>query len=202
MAVAEEKRLDPRIRRTRRLLQQAFLELMQKKSFQSISVQEIAERATVNRATFYAHFEDKYDLLDAYLREEFRQWLADRLPQTEDFGPRSLRQLIVTVLEFLAQVDGHCAPNEKQVEPMFEVAVQDELYKFLLAWAKNSPPPRQAPETAAMVTSWAIFGAGLQWSRGGMRPSPQEMADQIIAVLAGGLAFTPEGSSARQVALP
>ncbi len=52
---------DPRVKRTRQLLLQAFMALLEEKQhIYSISVQDIAERATVNRATFYAHFEDKY----------------------------------------------------------------------------------------------------------------------------------------------
>ena len=50
--------VDPRVKRTRKLLQQAFLELFQEKGFAAISIQDITERATANRATFYAHFAD------------------------------------------------------------------------------------------------------------------------------------------------
>ena len=53
---------DPRVKRTRKLLQDALLELLAEKSFDAITVQDIAERSTINRATFYAHFVDKYDL--------------------------------------------------------------------------------------------------------------------------------------------
>src|ERR1700730_2122172 len=49
-----EKRMDPRVKRTRQLLQRAFLELFGEKGIESISIQEITDRATVNRATFYA----------------------------------------------------------------------------------------------------------------------------------------------------
>ena len=59
-----EKSVDPRVKRTRQLLQRAFLELFEEKGIESIGIQEITDRATVNRATFYAHFPDKYALLD------------------------------------------------------------------------------------------------------------------------------------------
>ena len=50
---------DPRVQRTRQLLLEAFMALVQeKRNIHSISIQVIARRATVNRATFYAHFED------------------------------------------------------------------------------------------------------------------------------------------------
>ena len=54
---------DPRVKRTRQLLLQALDELAAEKDIRSISVQDIAARATLNRATFYAHFRDKEALL-------------------------------------------------------------------------------------------------------------------------------------------
>ena len=53
---------------------------MTEKNFQSITVQDITERATVNRATFYAHFEDKYTLLDESVRDRFEEVLNSELP--------------------------------------------------------------------------------------------------------------------------
>ena len=55
---------DPRIVRTRKLLQGALGTLMRTKSFDGISVRDITEAATVNRSTFYDHYTDKYALLD------------------------------------------------------------------------------------------------------------------------------------------
>ncbi|MGD1097474.1 MAG: helix-turn-helix domain-containing protein, partial [Bryobacteraceae bacterium] len=56
--------LDPRIRRTRQLFHQALEKLLEKKEFDEISVQDIADAATVNRATFYDHYPDKFALLE------------------------------------------------------------------------------------------------------------------------------------------
>ena len=64
---------DPRVKRTRKLLEEAFVALLAEKTFHRISVQDIAERATVNRATFYAHFEDKFALMDQLIRDAFRE---------------------------------------------------------------------------------------------------------------------------------
>ena len=54
--------VDPRIRRTRQLLQQALAKLLETKEFEKISVQDITEAATLNRATFYDHYGDKFAL--------------------------------------------------------------------------------------------------------------------------------------------
>ena len=85
---------DPRVKRTRQLLQQAFISLMMERRFRDITVQEIADRATVNRATFYAHFEDKFDLLDSAIRERFKQELAARMPNVSVWSEDHLRLLI------------------------------------------------------------------------------------------------------------
>ena len=79
MLVQEEK-IDPRVKRTRQLLQKALMALMEEQSFHAITVQDIAARAEVNRATFYAHFEDKFALLNYSLREHFQGLLDAKLP--------------------------------------------------------------------------------------------------------------------------
>lgn len=98
------KGLDPRVKRTRTLLQQAFLDLMREKSFSTITVQDITERATVNRATFYAHFEDKYALLNALVHSRFQQMLSERLPGGFKWERHSLQVLIHIIFDFLGEV--------------------------------------------------------------------------------------------------
>lgn len=62
---------DLRVRRTRKLLQQAFIELTVEKGFASLTVSDITERAMVNRSTFYRHYVDKYDLLEQFMDEMY-----------------------------------------------------------------------------------------------------------------------------------
>lgn len=62
---------DLRVRRTRKALMQALIELTIEQGFAAITVQDIAERAMVNRATFYRHYLDKYDLLEQYMNEVY-----------------------------------------------------------------------------------------------------------------------------------
>ncbi len=64
-----QKTEDLRVRRTRKLLQKALIELTIEKGFSGVTVRDIAERAMVNRSTFYRHYLDKYELLSQYLEE-------------------------------------------------------------------------------------------------------------------------------------
>lgn len=57
------KKEDRRIQRTRSLLHEALLDLMIEKGYEAITIQDIIDRANVGRSTFYAHFEDKEQLL-------------------------------------------------------------------------------------------------------------------------------------------
>lgn len=63
------KKEDMRIRRTHKLLSNALMKLLKEKPFEKISVIDICEEAMVHRATFYTHFEDKYQLLTYSLKE-------------------------------------------------------------------------------------------------------------------------------------
>ena len=60
---------DLRVRRTRKLLQQALIEGSLKKGFAALTVRDITEYAMVNRSTFYRHYFDKYDLLEHHIQE-------------------------------------------------------------------------------------------------------------------------------------
>jgi len=182
---------DPRVKRTRKLLTDSFMQLLAEKSFHAISVQDIAERATLNRATFYAHFEDKYALIDYMISDHFRETLRARLPENAPFTLDNLHRLVVTVCEFLAQFHGHCAPANHDVDPRIEAKVQQELYAFLLRWLPpvpvTTPGASRKRETVASLMSWSIFGAGLEWSSGDRTVSADERARQIATVLIEGV---------------
>jgi len=61
------KKADPRIKRTRKMFEDALLELMGRKEYKKITVQEIAHESGLNRATFYLHYYDKDQLLEQFL---------------------------------------------------------------------------------------------------------------------------------------
>ena len=97
--VATGTRIDPRITRTRKLLVDAFMGLLAEKDFEDITVQDVAARATVNRATFYDHFMDKYALADELTREGFMQMLQQRKATHALSAEERLRYLFLTVCD-------------------------------------------------------------------------------------------------------
>ena len=178
---------DPRVKRTRQLLQQAFMSLMMEGRFRDITVQEIADRATVNRATFYAHFEDKFDLLDSAIRDRFKQDLAPHLGEDSTWSRDRLYALIAGIFDMMAKTNHACAPSDRDFLPYLERAVQEETHAILLGWMRQpgfpGTPTGVTTETLAMVWSWAIFGAATQWSRSERSAQPEELARQVTLTL-------------------
>ncbi len=84
---------DRRVLRTRQMIRTAFIEVVQEKGLAGTSVQDIADRANVSRGTFYAHYADKYALIELIVREEFQQAVRN-LPIQAELSRNSLRLLI------------------------------------------------------------------------------------------------------------
>ena len=186
-----EEKLDPRVKRTRQLLEQSFLEVVAQKGFQSVSVQDITERAGVNRATFYAHFTDKYDLLDYSVRQGFRQELEKRMLNVCTFSMDNLRALIITVCEFIATASSHCNPPSLQFEQVMETQVKLQIQELIQKWIEMLDLDVD-PKLAATATSWAIYGLAMQWShdKNKKRPSAEKFTDEILPLIAGNLHLT------------
>jgi AcrR family transcriptional regulator len=183
-----EEKLDPRVKRTRQLLEQSFMQVVAEKGFQSVSVQDITEKAGVNRATFYAHFPDKYALLDYSVRQGFRQELEKRMLNVCTFSMDNLRALIITVCEFIANASSHCNPPSQQFESVMETQVKTQIQELIQKWIDKQGSDMD-PKIASTATSWAIYGLAMQWShdKNKRRPSAEEFTDQVLQLIAGNL---------------
>jgi AcrR family transcriptional regulator len=158
-----EKAPDLRVRRTRMMIQKAFTELLEEKGFQAVTVQDIADRAMVNRATFYDHFTDKYALFEHTMREWFRETLISKLPDDFQYCTGNIQFLIATLCEFIVQIDEHCRHNNTQGLPPFDEQITSLISEQLVKWFAGREGVG-SPELVADVASWAMYGAARHWS--------------------------------------
>jgi AcrR family transcriptional regulator len=95
-AMSSEQPRDRRVRRTRRLLQQALLELLADEPLAKVTVSQIAARADVSRQAFYLHFRSKEELLLSHLDDVFGQIRAAVLPAPNGRRAVGLQELLAT----------------------------------------------------------------------------------------------------------
>lgn len=184
-----EPKSDPRIRRTRQMIQQAMNELMAEKSFVQITVQDITKKAGVNRATFYAHYVDKYDLVNAIIRDHFQTVLNAKLPAQPHLNRQNVALLMEATYSYLENFPGQCSSTHLHHDHRLMVQqVQTQLYNVLLEWIRKASetPGRLSPEVVAMSASWSIFGSILQalW-QGGKRDKSRcnTVLDEMMIVI-------------------
>src|ERR1700685_4316746 len=107
MAVAEtqSESVDPRVRRTRLMLQDSLDKLLKEKDFDKISVQDIADKATLHRATFYDHYNDKFALLECLVATRFWELLSRRGIKIVSCEG-ALRQVAMGVCDYISSMPG------------------------------------------------------------------------------------------------
>lgn len=182
--------VDPRVLRTRQLLQKALLELMGEKPFQHINVSDITQRATINRATFYLHYLDKFDLLSKTARETFTQAVMGLLEDWTQFEASDIKRLVHATCDYLHSFLRGCSPANKAYEPLIIAEMQSVLYDFIYCWLdrREGHPTHTLPlETAAMVTSASVLHMSLKWSQGHTTYSVQQVADEMYETLLHGI---------------
>jgi AcrR family transcriptional regulator len=184
MTEAHDQELDPRIRRTRLLLHKSLQNLLETRDFDKISVQDIADGATLNRATFYDHYPDKIALLQCTVAMQFQDLLAKRNINFDGTCLQGLKNMVLGVCDFIAATPGMNGAGTRKVDPNMESAVISVVRHMILSGLKDHPPPRAVPpEVFATTFSWAIYGAAKEWLSMPDRPPSEEMAGTIVSLL-------------------
>ena len=173
--------IDPRVLRTRKLITDGFHELLTEKQFRSISVRDITTRATINRATFYAHFDDKYTLFDYVIARSFHELLRSRLTHTCSLNTENLRLLLLTARDYLSDHLAHCTPGNQDVHPSVIRQVHAQIHELLLHWFE---PMEGGSDAASALISWAVIGAGIHYSE---KQELEMDEEQMVKVLTQGL---------------
>ena len=197
MSPIEAEKLDPRVKRTRQMIEDAFDALVLEKGFQGLSVQDLAERAGINRATFYAHFPDKFALLDHNIEIAFRKEVDSRMLNACQFKMENLRTLVVVVCEFVDSSHNHCVMSEQQYKSLVEAQVRSQIYGLISHWVETLPNLMDKPDVrarAAIAASWALYGLAEEWSRNKRMPPLDEFANQVLPILAANLGLAVENA--------
>ncbi|MGU3471245.1 TetR/AcrR family transcriptional regulator [Paenibacillus sp. D51F] len=184
---------------------------MKHKDFSDITVKDITAKATVNRATFYAHFTDKYQLMDHTLTDVLWENLKKQLQCHDGFNRETLLKIIVIMCSFHEEVSGHFKRNYGSLAPHIESRINEALEEFFLAMILRNPGPlgsapdapsapgpsdpagKEKDKLVATLLSRSIYGMSHAWNKEGRKSSREEFASLAILALeeVGGLFAVP-----------
>ena len=187
--MSHEEQTDLRIRRTHKFLQEAMIELITEKGFDAITVGDIAERAMINRATFYRHYQDKYDLVAKIFEEATNHLLENMKPFHKEPGQKAMEN----PPDIWIQIFEHFAENARLYRAMlgkngsswFAGKVSDYTVKIMLEresiWREEmavSQPisPAMPPELPAMQLAHVLIGTIVWWLESDQRATPKQMS--------------------------
>jgi len=179
-------KIDRRIVKTQEALKKAVIELMTEKNFDEITIQDIADRANVNRGTIYLHYQDKYDLLDklieSHLSElgEMDKW-ACQMDWTEGLVPyfQYFEDNYLFFSTMLASKEAKGAPSSFRTRLLhyFMEGFKGEI-------DKESEKHRNLSEDVMLqYAGTAYVGVIEWWIRNGKPYPPEVMAKQVGTLL-------------------
>jgi AcrR family transcriptional regulator len=185
MPISDCEVRDPRIRRTRHLLQGALRNLLQSKNIEEISVQDITDAATVNRATFYDHYTDKYALLEAMVAGGFHLMLHERNVCFDGTCPSAASAIILATCDYVTQIHSNPAECTRQnaFEPLIEAAITTAIRRVIMNGMPKDGTPILSPEIIATAASWAIYGAVKQWFYTPGHAPAEEIVPSILQLI-------------------
>ena len=181
---------DLRVRRTKKALFDAFLQMVSERPFDEITVNELCDVAGIRRATFYKHYSDKFDFLTAYtrvLRDNFdRQMVKSGNPVlTPDYYVSYAKRIIHFISENSAAIDNMCKSNlfPSVLAVILEQNYKDTCERLRISVASGMTLPASIDTVAAMC-SGGVAACVYSWLTEGRKTDPDIVAEQVGAVIA------------------
>jgi AcrR family transcriptional regulator len=179
MAVRKD---DRRVQRTSELLRAALLSLIAEKGFEGASVQNIIDRANVGRATFYAHFDNKEDLLVSGL-DGLREALKEHQAKAHSRRSASDERLLAYSHEMFAHIAEYRTVFRAMVGKQSGALIQQLLHKIIVDLVRNDVRAMvgrrdddSAPtEAVVQFVAGGLFGLAMLWAGGKLRLSVEEV---------------------------
>lgn len=128
-----------RMTHTKQSIINAFFALVSKKDFEKITIADITNGAQVNRATFYAHFEDKYDLVDYIVEDFVTVSFEDHISDSMIFNQENVSNLILAVHDFYQKPNVECRSSYAGLAlPQMKEKILEQLTIVLENSLKNT----------------------------------------------------------------
>ncbi|MEK3917823.1 TetR/AcrR family transcriptional regulator [Paenibacillus sp. FSL H7-0331] len=192
---------DPRVLRTRQLIRAAFRDLLRRKGFDAITIKDIAQKATINRATFYAHFEDKYALLDEVTEQAFHEMIPEQMANAQEFTDEICDQLILLTHQYIVDFYQICRMDSNSmatlVDEKIKKMLQQTIENIFLKGDTHHGADRHHIKITAVMTGSAIYGAAHYWLNVEEKDRTDVLVDIVRPYVMNGLGLYRNGDEYR-----
>lgn len=182
---------DPRVLRTRQLINEAFRILLQKKDFDAITIKDIAEKASINRATFYAHYEDKYALLEEITEQAFYNMTPEEVMHAEKFTDEICNKLILLTHDYIVTFYKICGWNSKSIATLVDEKIKKMLQQMIESiFLKDNTfciKDNLNTKIISAMTCSAIYSATYSWFMAGENDRMDLLVDIVRPYVMKGL---------------
>lgn len=171
-------------KRTRNLIIETFLTLLDKKEVQKITVKELVECCEINRNTFYYHFKDLDDLLDTALRlkaREVKEACIRHVPWQENL----LRSLDFALEHKNALFHLYQSQYQEMVERYLFTVIGEVMERYIFEQAETMQVEKDDLLLIADFYKYALVGILLEWMRKDMQDDPRKILNKVGDLFAG-----------------
>lgn len=178
---------DRRVKYTKMVLKESFIKLREKKDISQITIKEICEDADINRATFYAHYNDQFDLMhkiEEELLENVSSYLTDYMqskPGVDFVG------MIEKILEYIKENAGLCKlllgeRGDLDFQKRIMMFVYDKNINQLIT---NDAIPKEDADYIYSFTITGCVGMIQKWLEGDMKKTARSIAEMLVKITTG-----------------
>lgn len=178
---------DRRVKYTKMVLKESFIKLLEKKDISKISIKEICEDADINRATFYAHYNDQYDLLrkiENELLHNINAHLAEINQETNNMNAILLAERIFEYLKENARLCKLLLSERGDFN--FQKQVMMLVYDIIISQlTDNNMLTKEDAEYVYSFTITGCVGIVQKWLNEDMKKSAHFMAEMVVNLTLG-----------------
>jgi AcrR family transcriptional regulator len=187
---------DRRVKYTRMVLKESFINLLEKKDISQISIKEICEDADINRATFYAHYSDQYDLFRR-IENELLDNVNARLAELDRVSNEMSNVITAErIFEYIKENAKLCKLLlSERGDFAFQKQIMTLVYdKIITELTDNNRITKEDAEYVYSFTITGCVGIVQKWLDDDMKKSPRFMAEMVIRLTVGLINFLKDGA--------
>jgi AcrR family transcriptional regulator len=174
--------MDRRIEKTRQVIMNTFIDLLTEIGFEKITIIDIAERANINRGTFYLHYVDKFDLLDKCI-ETYIELLLNYCANSADknLSERAFQSVFeyleknFTIYKLLLSNEGFGFFRSRLYSIIVQTVTEGDVIKSKSIVSSNDVTTHFLASGFIGVLEW--------WINNSMPCSVQEVTEQLMFLL-------------------